>query len=516
MLLRAGALSLALLLASRLLGLLRETALAAAFGATGFGDVAVLMLTLPDWLAGLLVSGAFAYVLLPHWARQNALGLSPAKSQRGAALWLVPSGVVVALVIWLFQDWVVARLASGLSPTLRASAARGIEWSALALPPALLAALWTTRLQHESDFLGMYSANLMVNGVLVAVLWLIASGLVTQRPGAPVDVIAVLGSGLVAAMILRLSWLHWRLRRPAAHHVTPADLLAHTSAPMPRTSLWVWATLASGLPLVLPFAARSVASQGGEGALATFNYAWKLVELPLVLAIQLVATLSFPAIAKAFADDAIVSVKDSKRTDVTMAVHMAVAVRSAFVLAWTLACAAAACLLASAPAIGQLFFGWGRMSPEALTRVASWGAVGAWGLPPQALIAVSMTVLATQGRMRAAVGAYLVVISAGILVGHQLPGDGATLMRWMNLAFVLVAVMNLAALGPQAVRWLPWRCMAGTGAALFAVVLVLHSGLLPLAGLGAAGGLALGASAAAVVMVSAWLAGPDLKHALKR
>jgi hypothetical protein len=250
--------------------------------------------------------------------------------------------------------------------------------------------------------------------------------------------------------------------------------------------------------------------------LATFNYASKLVELPLVLAIQLVATLSFPAIAKAFADDAIAVVKDSKRTDVPMDVHMAFAARSAFVLAWTLACAAAACLLVSAPAIAQLLFGWGRMSPEALTRVASWGAVGACGLLPQALIAVSMTVLATQGRMRAAVVAYLLVILAGILVGHQLPSDGATLMRWMNLAFTLVAVMNLAALGPQAVRWLPWRCMAVTAAALVAVVSVLHSGLLPLAGLGTAGGLALGGAAAAVVLVSAWLAGPDLQHALKR
>ena len=70
MFLKAGALSLALLLASRLLGLARESAQAAAFGTSGLGDVAVLMLTLPDWLAGLLASGALAYVLLPHWARQ--------------------------------------------------------------------------------------------------------------------------------------------------------------------------------------------------------------------------------------------------------------------------------------------------------------------------------------------------------------------------------------------------------------------------------------------------------------
>ena len=145
---------------------------------------------------------------------------------------------------------------------------------------------------------------------------------------------------------------------------------------MPRVGVWLWAALAAGLPLALPFAARSIASQSGEGALATFNYAWKLVELPLMLAIQLVATLAFPAIARAVAQgdgDAITPL------------------RSGFALAWTLACAAAAGLLVAAPAAAHLLFGWGRMQPEALVRVAQWGRIGAWGLLPQALIAATRT-----------------------------------------------------------------------------------------------------------------------------
>ena len=63
MLIRTGSLALLLLLASRLTGLWRESAQAAAFGATGMGDVAVLMLTFPDWVTGMLASGALAYVL---------------------------------------------------------------------------------------------------------------------------------------------------------------------------------------------------------------------------------------------------------------------------------------------------------------------------------------------------------------------------------------------------------------------------------------------------------------------
>src|SRR6476659_9409685 len=78
--LKAGAFSLPLLLASRLLGLLRESAQAAAFGASGLADVVVLMLTLPDWLAGVLASGALAYVLVPAWAGQT--GVEIAATQR--------------------------------------------------------------------------------------------------------------------------------------------------------------------------------------------------------------------------------------------------------------------------------------------------------------------------------------------------------------------------------------------------------------------------------------------------
>ncbi|MBE7942886.1 virulence factor MviN, partial [Ramlibacter aquaticus] len=98
MFLKAGALSLLLLLASRVLGLGRESAQAAAFGASGLADVAVLMLTLPDWFAGLLASGALAYVLVPAWA-----GMAPAQvaaSQRRLTRAVLALGGALALGAW--------------------------------------------------------------------------------------------------------------------------------------------------------------------------------------------------------------------------------------------------------------------------------------------------------------------------------------------------------------------------------------------------------------------------------
>lgn len=483
MFLKAGVISLALLVASRVLGLLRESAQAAAFGASGAGDVAVLMLTLPDWLTGLVASGALAYVLLPHWAGQGPQ--AQAATQRRVAQVLIAGGLVLALAVGLAAQPLVSLLAPGLAAGLPAVAARGLWWSAAAVPAALLAALWVTRLQHERDFVGMYAANLVVNAVLVVgLLWV---GHVLSGPA----IATGLGLALLVAMGLRLGWLGWRLRRQASAPAAPGasgEAGAGNGAPhaLPATALWVWAALSAGLPLALPFAARSLASQSGEGALALFNYAWKLVELPLVLAIQLTASLAFPVITRAFAAGGDPSAP----------------VRRAFALAWTLACAAAAALLVGAPALAQLLFGWGRMDAQGLAAIGLWGQAGAWSLLPQALIAVALTVLATQGRMKAVAGAYAVALALLLLAGRWAGGDGVRLMWLLDGVLAGVAVAAMGLLGPAARGWVPWRVMGLTAAAL--PLLALAALAVPVDSINIAGVLALSALSAIVIIAIGW------------
>jgi putative peptidoglycan lipid II flippase len=488
MFLKAGALSLALLLASRLLGLVRESAQAAAFGTSGLADVVVLMLTLPDWLAGVLASGALAYVLVPAWAGQGPARV--AATQRKLTWLLLGAGSVVAVLLALLRRPAAIGLAGGLTPAMLPAAAEAIVWSALALPAALVAALWATRLQHERDFAGMYGANLVVNTGLIAAIG--CTALLAPR----VQALAWLGAGLAASMSLRLAWLRWRV--PAAASGRPdAD---EERLAMPPIPVWFWAALSAGLPLALPFAARSIASQSGEGALATFNYAWKLVELPLLLAIQLVATLALPAIARTLAkgDPA------ASRT----------AIRGAFALAWALACACTAALLLGAPAIAGLLFGWGRMEPAALARVAQWGATGSWGLLPQALTAVALAVLASRGGMRAAVLAYGLALVVLLAYAASGPADGARLMVLLNVLQAAVALVVLAALGPSARDWLPWRSMAISLLCLLALAAVAARASGMPAGLPA--NLAMAALAGLLVMGATWWGSADLRAALAR
>lgn len=533
---KAGVLSFALLLASRVLGLVRESAQAAAFGASGLGDVAVLMLSLPDWLAGVLSSGALAYVLLPHWARETpAQQDATQKWVQRRLLWLAAA---LALLLWLAQGPLAAWLLPGAAPQLRNAA---LVWSALALPAALLAGLWGTRLQHECDFVGLYSANLVVNVVVIAALLLLAWGGGAQA--APHDVGKLLGASLLAAMLLRLAWQGWRLHRaktarrlkraPAAAFAPVAlaaavdEPAAHLPPTIPMSSRlpgwhsWLWAALAAGLPLTLPFAARSLASAAGAGTLAVFNYAWKLVELPLVLAIQLVAALAFPAIARAHAHAGTAEVPDGLHSPA-----MAQAVRSSLALAWTLACAAAAALVVGAPALASLLFGWGRMQPEALAQVAAWGAAGAWGLLPQALAAVALTVLATLGRLRLAVLAYAFALAVLLLAGAAGLHEGRVLMGLLNVLFCGVALAAWWGLGPAARQCLPVRAMLVPLAVLLALACAAqwwaaamgdlgHAALVRDFGRNQAFMLSGSAWAAIIVIAAGWFGAPQLRQALR-
>lgn len=502
MLLRAGLVSLALLLASRLLGLLRESVQAATLGATGQADVAILMLTLPDMLTGILASGALGYVLLPLWARQSAS--AQAVTLKRLAGVLLVGGFVTALTLVLAPGLITSALAPGLSETARATAHRALLWSALAMPLAMLAALWTVRLQHLRDFTGMYGANLVVNGAVVGALLLTMTQMHTDM-AAP---ITWLGWGLLLGMVLRLLWLGWRTRRAGP----PEAPATSTAVEWPRSPIWLWALASAGLPLLLPLLGRSLASTTGEGALTTFNYAWKLVELPLVLAVQLVAALAFPGIAKAFAPRSDLSAKDplTRQRD---------ALRHAFVLCWVLACAAAAALASMAPALAQLLLGWGRMPAEAVTQVGAWGRIGAWSLLPQALLAVLLTLLASTGRLRSAVAAYggALVLLAGLgwAMGEMgaVKGLNGTQVMWaINGALSAAAVVLLVSEREVLRGVLKFADLLP--AALAAIALALGANAFetpePLHGLITA--LLLAASVAAL----AWVFSPGLRQALRR
>ena len=73
-----------------------------------------------------------------------------------------------------------------------------MRWSAVALPLALLAALATSRLQHERDVVGMYAANLVVNSFLILTLMAVAAS--PLGGGADAGTLALAGGGVAVGV----------------------------------------------------------------------------------------------------------------------------------------------------------------------------------------------------------------------------------------------------------------------------------------------------------------------------
>ena len=499
MFLRLGLISFFLLLASRISGLVRESAQAAAFGVSGNADVAILMLTLPDLLVNVFFLGGLSYIALPLWAGQSPD--ARASSQRTLLVCCLGVGVALGLLLLATRSLVISLLAPGLPQAFVAAANSGMVWSALLIAPTCLAALWYCRLQFERDFIGLYGWNVLVNGVMILAFVAIH----TWFQGDSITLF--LGLALVLAMALRLAWQAWRLARLDL----PAPAQPAAAMTWPGAQQFAWAALAAGLPLTIPLIARSLSAANGEGALAIFNYAIKLIELPNALAIQLVTTLAFPSVARAMAALNEGNPAGGKSASLLPDIR---SVRSAYILAWTLACAGAAGLAVGAQPIAALLFGWGKMRDVDVQAVAQLAALGAWSLPPQALIAVTITVLAASQQLKAIALAFSATAALFVFVGWQSDGHLSSLaaIGWMNASFVFLATALMVKS-----RLLVWRSLPVLEMAIVIASALICAGLAYQTRLvDAYAQLALATVTAFGVMLAAAATSSTLRSAIKR
>jgi len=132
--LRVFSVSLLLLAASRLLGLVRDVVVATQFGLTGHADAALVVLSFPDLAVSLLWGAAVPAVMVPRMAGHSLQQIASegARWSRLAALLFGVAGVLV----WWQQRLIVHALAPGLSAADAQLAAQALGWSALVALPA--------------------------------------------------------------------------------------------------------------------------------------------------------------------------------------------------------------------------------------------------------------------------------------------------------------------------------------------------------------------------------------------
>jgi putative peptidoglycan lipid II flippase len=333
-------------------------------------------------------------------------------------------------------------------------------WGAAAsLPLALAAALWSTRLQHEQDFVGVYGANVVVNLGLIIAIFVIANYLAQMPTFIRFDpkIVMAMAAAMLLVMAARLVWMARRLRASS-----PAENAGSADVAMPRVSVWLWAALAAGLPLTLPFVARSMASAQGEGTLALFGYSWKMVELPQILLLQLVAMLALPSISRAFAEMHEKAWGESARQAVSLA----------FALAWALGCACLIGLLLARESLARLLFGWGAMNEANLVFIWAVSAWGALALPALGVTAIASAVLAARERLAWSALAHAAALAVLLASNRWMPMAsnelGQGLMAALTAVSWGVALVLALACGAMRARAWPWLSMAASLGAMVA------------------------------------------------
>lgn len=275
-------------LASKVLGLVREMAIARAFGTSPSLDAYYAAFNLPDLLYALIPGGALASVFIPVLA-----GYLTQDDQRGA--WELISGVlnVVLLLVAglgglaaLTAPWLVTHvLAPGFTPAQQALTA---DLMRLVLISTLIFAasgvVMGTLHAHQHFLLPAIAPCLYNLGIIAGALFL--------APGMGVYGLAwgVIG-GAGMHLLVQVPGL---VRRQARWHPT----LALRSAGLHEIARLIGPrVLTLGVVRVNFLVMTNLASRLGPGSVSALNYGWLVMQLPESLIGTAIAIAAFPTLS---------------------------------------------------------------------------------------------------------------------------------------------------------------------------------------------------------------------------
>lgn len=428
-LLTASTLVSLMLLFSRISGLVREQVIGARLGLSQEADAVLFLLTFPDILVGILLSGGFGAALIPILSQAD-------KSARIVLLrrmmkWTFMCALALACLLWVGQNAVVSFTAPNLDLNTVPGLSAGYTFTLIAV---LIAAV-----------IGVASAYLNVTGYysLPAVSVLLFNGVIILYFGFGVPVfgvnLIVFGCVLIGANLLRFAVQMSRMTEV----LRKVDVVA--SFPSGFVLRFAQGVFAFSLIVAMPIVFRSLYATAGPGALAEFNYALRLFELPMGVLISVIPILFLPLLSRiGDADDP--AFKE--------------ALLLALQLALGLGLIAALMLGLFALPIVTVLFGYGALAEDGVLDVSVAVQIMIIGLPFQAMFQALAAGLNATGRTRVvlfiAVGAVVGSIAAfGLFKAMDFDPKLAAMLGFVVfhvLAFVSAFWMTL---GSSVVRLLP-------------------------------------------------------------
>ena len=456
MLVKAGLLVLVGTLLGRALGFLREVQLAAAFGAGQVAEAAIITLTLPDLLMNVLLGGAFSYALVPEFASLARADAWRLHSQMSILVVLVFG--LAATGVGIFSTSILALYNQQLPTNLAEEARQAIALSAWLMPLIALSGVTTAYLQANSKYFATAFATSLYNVVLVVgLIGLIKTDLGKQE-------LLVLSSAMILGGALRciVLWCDSRRLRLLDNRNNARKWLVHH----PLLKSYLFATMGGAALMLLPLIGRFFAGQYGTGYLAQFNYASKLVELPLGVAITVISVVVLPPLSKAFVSDQPADEPMHQRWRILLMSSLRLSVLLSLVI--MLPC------VWFAKSLVQVAFGWGKMDMFALAGIERLLEVGFLLLLVQGMLSITSAALASAKNSGALAWSGLAGLLVFLLVGG-IALKQSTEPRILMLAMVMAySAVLLSQCGVLTVKHqVHWRTFWLDGRLWYPVIAVL-------------------------------------------
>ncbi|MDT0342111.1 lipid II flippase MurJ [Streptomyces litchfieldiae] len=357
---RAASLTAVLIAAGALCGLLRDQIIATLFGADGATDAFLVSWTVPEFAATLLIEEGTAMVLVPAFSLALARGGDAGVRALFAATFprLLLALAAAAGALAAGAPLVVRALAPGLAdPALAVDCTR---LTAVTLLTFGVAGYFSAALRAHRSFLPPAAIYLAYNVGIVSTALTLHALWGVRAAAAGVAVGGVLMVLVQLPFFLRRLPARSRSRGPAVAPVALAG--AAVIAPVAlfalarQSQVLVERFLAAGLP---------------PGAISCLNYAQKVAQLPMVLA-MMICTVTLPLVARAVADGDLERARRRVERDLLLA-GLVVLLGAAYVAAY-------------APQIVELLFQRGAFGPEATAATAGVMRVYALGLLGHTLV----------------------------------------------------------------------------------------------------------------------------------
>jgi putative peptidoglycan lipid II flippase len=470
---RAAVLTVVITISGSVLGLVRDLSVARFFGANGATDAFVVAWTVPETAFPLVVEGTMSFLMVPLFSRAIAATGGSVREVVAATMpRIVAVLAVLAGLVGVGAPWLVHLLAPGLAdPALAVTCMR---WTSITVLTFGLAGYLSAALRAHHVFAAPAGIHLAYNIGILALIWSLHG-----RLGVLSAAIGVALGSLFMVLVQLPGYLR-HVGIPRRVLVRGSLLTVGALAPIAVYTLTRQAQV---------FVERFLGSSLDAGTISRLNYAQKVAQLPMLVAL-LVCTVTFPTLARTVAAGDTVAARRRLESDLR-------AVTALVLLG-------AAYLVAFAPQIVELLFQHGRFTAADTAATAAILRVYSLGLLGHALVGVLSRPYFTGERptwypavaMAAGLGTTAVLAAVGV------PVFGVMAIVAANaIGITVTAVALLVGLGTRTVA-VPVRAVAAATARIGAVAAAAGAaGWLVSRAAAGLGPVAVGAVGGVVVLV---------------